>query len=396
MNYAIYPQTVLNITQSYNGTFNHYLYSTGVPADYPIDIAANTSLAPFYAPCKMKCVKIYGQVTGVYGVANGAWFTSTDPVNFPDGSTDYLTIKFVHMNNADFGSNGIKVGRIYEKYELVGHQGTSGQATGPHLHVTAGKGYMKGSGWVKNSRNQWVLQTTGGQFKPEQLLYVDKDFTPIIENTKGIIFKDMPIPAKNKWKIGQILYSKYETPIYFAPENVNPDSSSTGGVVKVWDYRAGTLHPYFISTTDFDGQNTPYQYGIGWVDEESLEEWNPPWHTGQICKYWGGDVHTHVNYGLETNDRWRPIKVVDIKDGLFPYLIYTINSTLQQQDKMGWVAQQTIGAYTLSDVIFCATYTLGEHGMSQDQIDLYDINGDGQVTLADVILIAKIVEEGAG
>lgn len=130
--------------------------------------------------------------TGYKGVANGAWFESTEPVNFPDGTTDYLTVKFVHMENDDFGSNGIRVGRIYEKYEYVGREGRTGNATGNHLHVTCGKGKMKGTGWKQNSKKQWVLQTTGGQFKPDQLLYIDRNFTTM-QSEKNMTFKDMPI-----------------------------------------------------------------------------------------------------------------------------------------------------------------------------------------------------------
>ena len=56
---------------------------------------------------------------------------------------------------------------------------------------------------------------------------------------------------------------------------------------------------------------------------------------------------------------------------------------------MGWVSEFTVGEYTLSAVTFAAQYTIGKHGMTDDQIKIYDLNGDGKVTLADVTKIAR-------
>lgn len=65
------------------------------------------------------------------------------PVDFSDGTRDYL--QFVYMENSDFGPNGIYVGRIYERYE---YEGNTGNSSGNHLHITAGKGFMKNGGWI--------------------------------------------------------------------------------------------------------------------------------------------------------------------------------------------------------------------------------------------------------
>lgn len=181
---------VLGISQTYDGKTSHYNCSHGTPADYPIDIAGkDTGRSAFYCPCdEMKCVKIAGDITG-NNHANGAWFVSTSKVYFADGTSDYATIKFVHMNNSDFGKSGIYVGRKYKRGELIGYEGTS-HATANHIHMTAGKGKTKGSGWTKNSLGSWVLTTTNGTDKPENLFIVDESFTEI-HNAKGLKFKTL-------------------------------------------------------------------------------------------------------------------------------------------------------------------------------------------------------------
>lgn len=190
-NYLTFPMKVLGISQTYDGRTSHYTCSHGTPADYPIDIAgADTGRSPFYCPCdEMEVKKIAGDITG-NNHANGAWLVSTSKVDFADGTSDYCTIKFVHMNNSDFGKNGIYVGRKYKRGELIGYEGTS-HATGNHIHMSAGKGKMKGSGWTKNSLGSWVITTTSGTAKPETLFFIDPSFTTI-HNAKGLKFKELP------------------------------------------------------------------------------------------------------------------------------------------------------------------------------------------------------------
>lgn len=385
-NYAVFPQKVCNVTQLWNGTYNHYLNSGGNPADYPMDIAdGTTGRESFYAPCRMKCVKTYGQVTGYKGVANGAWFESTEPVNFPDGTTDYLTIKFVHMENDDFGSNGIRVGRIYEKYEYVGREGRTGNATGNHLHVTCGKGKMKGTGWKQNSKKQWVLQTTGGQFKPDQLLYIDRNFTTM-RSEKNMTFKDMPIDRPvGKWEIGKNYRLLVGSNIYDENGNVTSVSSDMS-CAKVWDYNGSR---YFICTTGWNGgENTVQEHGIGWVDEPALEPWTQIHQIGNLVMYWGGNVFSSLN-GIESGQPisgpWTVAKIIDYKEGEHPYFIQDTHNGVY----MGWVSEFSVGEYGLSSVMFAAQYTIGKHGMTDDQIKIYDLNGDGKVTLSDVTMIAR-------
>ena len=194
MNYLKYPMKNMKITQTYDGGYSHFNSSHGTPRDYPIDEAGKDSGREyFYCPCdEMVVKKIYGIVTGKTS-ANGAWLESTSECDFADVTRDYATVKFVHMNDSDFGDDEIYVGKIYKRGEAIGREGTSGNATGNHVHITAGKGKMKGSGWEKNDKGAWVLTTTKGTFKPEELFFVDESFTSVIKSS-GLSFKNLPKP----------------------------------------------------------------------------------------------------------------------------------------------------------------------------------------------------------
>ena len=383
-NFPVFPQKICNVTQSWNGTYNHYLNSTGSPSDYPMDIAGGTTdREPFYAPCDMRCVKIYGQVTGVYGVANGAWFTSLKPCDFPDGSTDYLTIKFVHMNNDDFP--GIAEGKVYKKYEYVGREGCTGNATGNHLHITAGKGQMEGSGWVKNNKSQWVLQTTGGQFKADDLLWMDTDFTQM-KSEKNMAF--LPLPDSSKFKQGDLVRLALDAPYYDDVGN-KTGTSFDQSCVKVWSYHDGK---YFICTTGWNGENTDEQeHGIGWVDESSLSEWTQRFFVGKKYKYSGGTVLHNPN-GITAGDPGTfascAVIVTDYRPCEHPYKLQSITG-----ETLGWVSEYTIAEYSLADVTNAAKHVAGVRVLEEDLRRIYDVNTDGNVTLADVAEIAKIVAE---
>ena len=386
-NYAVIPQKVLNVTQSWNEG-GHRINSEGTPTDYPMDINSDApGREAFYAPCRMKCVKIYGPTNGKPG-ANGAWFESTDIVDFPDGTSDYLTIKFVHMENDDFGNDGIYVGRIYEKYEYVGREGMTGNATGNHLHVTCGKGHMKGAGWAYKTDDVWVLQATGGQFKPDQLLYIDRNFTEM-RSEKNMTFQDMPQDtSQGQFEIGKNYRLFPGSNIYDNEGNVTSISSDMS-CVKVFIYDGNSR--YFISTTEwYGGENTVQEHGIGWVDASSLETWTQIHQVGRLVKYWGGPVFSSLNGiedGYPVGGNWTIAKVIDYKEGEHPYFVQDTHTGIY----MGWVSEFTIGDYELADITFMSGYTAGKHGMTDDQKKIYDFDGNGEITLADVLYAAKVV-----
>lgn len=204
---VIYPLKHLRITQHYNSKSNHAKHVGGSPKDYPIDDGAqNTGSSPFYAPCKMKVVRIYG--VGSKGI-NTLWLTSVNKVQFADGTLDYLTMMIEHC--PDSSLKKLKVGDVFKAKEQVCVEGSDG-ASGAHFHISVGKGLVKGNGWVKNNKGAYVLTTTGGTKKPEDVFFLDTAFTKVL-NDGGIDFKNLKGESfmAKAWKNGNTVEKVYQT-----------------------------------------------------------------------------------------------------------------------------------------------------------------------------------------
>ena len=193
-NYLIYPFKVMRITQSYNGSTSHAPHNTGNPKDWPLDEGgADGGREGFYCPCdEMEIVRIYGVGNGG---TNTIWLQSTSKVDFADGTSDVATIQITHPNDSDLKK--IKKGQKFKRKELVCFEGADG-ATGNHIHQSVGKGAFKGTGWLKNSKGKYVINTTHGGVKPENAFVIDESFTKRVIDTKGIKFKTLSQIKKDK------------------------------------------------------------------------------------------------------------------------------------------------------------------------------------------------------
>ena len=120
---------------------------------------------------------------------NALWLTSTGRVDFADNTSDYVTILVTHMEEDDLLN--LKVGQIFSRGEKICREGQSGNVTGNNLHISAGKGIIARNGWIMNSLGAWVLITTNGTYKPEELFYIDGSFTTV-KNSGGLPFRFLP------------------------------------------------------------------------------------------------------------------------------------------------------------------------------------------------------------
>lgn len=204
-NYLTYPCKVMNVTQGYSGNYSHGPHNTGSPKDYPWDEACeNTGRSPLYCPCDEMVIKRISTAG-----TNTIWLESTSKVYFADGTSDYVTLMITHPNDGDI--KRLQVGQKFKRGDAVCYEGTDGNATGNHFHLSAGKGKMKGNGWVQNPNKKWVLTCTNGTYKPEELFYIEKKVTTV-KKSNGITLKELPkeepangfFPARGYFKKGDM------------------------------------------------------------------------------------------------------------------------------------------------------------------------------------------------
>lgn len=186
MNYFIYPLKNMRITQNYNGTTSHKLhwYNSKDYKDYPIDDGGkNTGREGIYCPCdEMKVTAIKG--IGNKSVTNTIWLVSTTKVQTPTFN-DYAFMTLTHSNDSDF--KNIKVGTVFKRGQLIVYEGENVNVS-THIHMSFGRGTS--NNWISNSNKKWVIK--GSTKKPEEVCYLDKSFTNVI-NKGGINWIEKPI-----------------------------------------------------------------------------------------------------------------------------------------------------------------------------------------------------------
>jgi hypothetical protein len=153
MEKPIFPSEYMRITQGYNeGTHKD---------SYAIDNAGKDSgISDIYAPFTGTIKKIYSTD------ANEVWLESTDKVEYPDGTQDYMTILFAHANDV----SNLFVGKKIVQKENFYKEGTKGNVTGNHCHIECAKGKFTDSGWHKNASGYWSINNGKA---PQECLWID-------------------------------------------------------------------------------------------------------------------------------------------------------------------------------------------------------------------------------
>lgn len=174
----------MRITQGYNGSYSHAPNVGGKPKDYPIDEGgANGGRDWFYCPCDEMIVS---RITGIgNNFTNAIWLTSTSPVDMPC-TKEYVSIMVVHPEDDDLSK--LKINQIFKRGQAIFREGSDGNSSGNHFHMSCGIGKLIGNGWVKNTHGAWVINTTGGAVKPEEAFYINPKFTEI-KSSQNIKFE---------------------------------------------------------------------------------------------------------------------------------------------------------------------------------------------------------------
>lgn len=175
-NYMIYPLKYMRITCRYDEG-SHKGHNTDVSdnnIDYPIDDAGlDTSKDAIYCPCdEMKVVAIRG--LGQENITNTIWLVSTSKVITPT-FTDIVFMTLTHSNDIDL--KNIYIGKVFKRGDIICYEGTDGNVAN-HIHIVCGRGYA--DTWIENSNHKWVIR--GDCKKPEEIFFIDKEFTKVISN----------------------------------------------------------------------------------------------------------------------------------------------------------------------------------------------------------------------
>ena len=189
MEYFTFGMKELRVTQNYNGTTSHkpHWYKSKNYADYPIDIAGKDGgQDTYFATVDMKVVAIRG-IGSSY--TNTIWLVATEKCNTPVGElTPFIAL--THWNDNDPYINNLKVGSIVKAGEPICKEGMDG-ATANHLHLVVGNADRGcGDNLIQNSNGKWV--SNGYCMKPEEIMYIDRQFTTNELWGGCLVWKDKP------------------------------------------------------------------------------------------------------------------------------------------------------------------------------------------------------------
>lgn len=192
MEKPIFPAKYMRITQG---------YEEGTHRDsYAIDNAGKDGGIDYlYAPYTGIIKKIYTND------ANEVWLESLEPVEYPDGTIDYMTIMFAHSNDV----KDLFVGKRINQNDPFYQEGTKGNATGNHCHIECGKGKFTNNGWVKNNSGFWSIEN---KKKPEECLWIDNSITILDSNNYN--FKKIPNEKKESTDIVEKTFIAPATDLY--------------------------------------------------------------------------------------------------------------------------------------------------------------------------------------
>jgi len=238
----LYPCKTMNITQSYLGNYSHEPNRNGSPFDYPIDEAgADRGRDPFFAPCDLKVERVYG--VGTSGT-NTIWLESTEEVEMPYGK-DFVTIMVIHPEDEDLRK--LKVGQMFKQGQQIFREGKDGRASGNHFHMSVAAGKIKSTGWVKNSRDAWVIFTTGRPLRPEEAFYLPPGIKII--RTGSLFFKKLPEDKEVKTEKIKVLINGKQAEMETINHNGNnyikirdiADADKNDAFTVAWDEKTKTV-----------------------------------------------------------------------------------------------------------------------------------------------------------
>lgn len=208
MEKPIYPSPYIRITQKH-GIGTHF-------DSYAFDEAGSDGGIDYLI------ASFTGIIRKIYTAdANEVWLESIEPVEYPDGTIDYMTLMLAHDNNV----SNLKVGQVIKQGQRFYEEGTKGNASGNHVHIECSRGKFTGTGWHQNSAGYWSINN--GK-KADECLWVDDSYHILdtagykFRNVKDAEPKKLGTPIERNENVDQVRVFD-ETTVLRARNNPNGD-----------------------------------------------------------------------------------------------------------------------------------------------------------------------------
>ena len=171
---AMFPMEVLRVTQGYNTTYSH-------KQSYALDLGGpDAGVSKVYAPFS-------GTVQRIRDTNGEMWITSDEPVEWADGTVDYMTCLFIHANSIP-----VVNGQHFNQGDWIYNEGNKGNVTGIHVHIECARGkfvapygyYNTGVYWYSGSASYAVWKIYN-QVKVTDALFISDETTIMNAGTDG-------------------------------------------------------------------------------------------------------------------------------------------------------------------------------------------------------------------
>lgn len=176
-----------------------------------------------------------GTIKKIYTAdANEVWLESIEPVEYPDGTKDYMTMMSAHDNDV----SNLKVGQVIKQGQRFYEEGTKGNATGNHVHMEFAKGKFTGTGWHKDNAGYWSINN--GK-KIDECLWIDDSYK--LMNTAGYKFKNVKDAEPKKYG-NPVSKDETRNQIQINADNVRARNNPNGDIL-------GYMNPGIYNSLEF-------------------------------------------------------------------------------------------------------------------------------------------------
>lgn len=292
--YAMYPNPVMNITQSINGVYSH----RGTNA--VDDAQADTSISNGYAPCDMVCVATD------YVNGNAMFWQSQEAVQTVSHGIQYIHMMVLHDDTAN-AYVGMKIPQGSQLFS----EGTAGNATGNHNHIEVALGKYSGtmytkSGYLTNwGTTVWMMPNN---INPSEVFFVDD--TNIIDNG-GLNWRKIGASSSTSSGFDKSQLIEEQGKATFTVDNVNARVNGPSGTV-CRQYNCGDVVNY-----DYKWIGNGHRY-IAWYEASNLilvaVSGSETYGKDKWAECTARDTSSGTDSGSDTNDDTDDIEQPNLAD----------------------------------------------------------------------------------